>query len=456
MIKGIITRTKKQMQLESSLKAVKRAISEENPAQTYGILKRLHIADLADVIEGLRQGEREKLVLSAEDFITAELLLNLQEIFRPQIIELLGIQHFKESVGQLSNEDVFSLIQSFDEDMQQQFLEFLPVKRRKIVGLFLTYPESSIGRCMSVDFIAVSQGASVAQALEEAKRKTDLPENFAEFFVVDDKGRPIGVVFVKDVISAPPSDNITKYMHTNIIPIEVNMKKEEATLIFNKYSIVRTPVISSNGKIAGILRSDDILTIVSENLSSGILNVGGVSTDSAQGAFWRGCFCRMRWIAVTVVNASFSPLVIDFFQDIIQQVICLAILMPLVASIGGVVGIQSVSIIIKELSEGTLLEKNFVKTTIRESLLGVVNGVVIGIALGCVIAAFFGNIQLGMVLAAAMFFSITWAAFIGSSLPILCYKMGFDSAICSGPIVTTITDVSGFAIFLSLARLVLV
>ncbi|MDR0632787.1 MAG: magnesium transporter [Holosporales bacterium] len=456
MIKKIVNRTKKkQILFESLLKEVKQAISDENLAQIFEILKRLHIADLADVIEGLRQAEKEKLVFSAGEFITAELLLNLQEAFRPQIIDLLGTQHFKESSPQLSNEDIFCLIQSFEEDVQQQFLEFLPVKRRKVIGLFLTYPEDSIGRCMSVDFIAVSREASVFQALEDAKRKTDLPENFAEFFVVDDKGHPIGVVFVKDVIAAPVSDNITKYMHTDIIPIDVNMKKEEATLIFNKYGIVRTPVLSPSGKIAGILRSDDILTIVSENLSSGILNVGGVS-DSAQGTFWRGCFSRMRWIAVTVINASFSPLVIDFFQDIIQQVICLAILMPLVASIGGVVGIQSVSIIIKEMSEGTLLEKNFIKTTIRELLLGMVNGVVIGIALGCVVAAFWGSLKLGTVLSTAMFFSITWAAFIGSALPILCYKLGFDSAICSGPIVTTITDVSGFAIFLSLARLVLI
>ncbi|MDR1597906.1 MAG: magnesium transporter [Holosporales bacterium] len=453
MIKKFISRAKRQTRLEVLLKDVRHALLDE--AHAAEMLSRLHVADLADVVECLRLAERDRLVHLAKPLITAELLLNLQENFRPQIVDLLGIQHFKDSVLQLPNESIFALIQSFDEEMQQQFLEFLPPKVKKVVGLFLAYPESSVGRCMSVDFIAIPEDATVGQAMECAQNKTDLPENFAEFFVVDKNEVPVGVVFVKDVIAAPVSDSVTQHMHTDIIPVEVNMKKEEAILIFNKYNVVRAPVISHDRKIAGILRSDDILIIVSENLSSGILNVGGVSSKSHEGTFWRECFCRLRWVAVTVINASFSPIVIDSFQDIIQQVICLAILMPLVASIGGVVGIQSVSIIIKELSEGTLLEKNFIKTTIKESFLGMINGAIIGAVLGCAVAAFFGNAKLGMVLSSAVFCCVTWAAFVGSALPILCYKMGIDSAICSGPIVTTITDVSGFAIFLSLARLVL-
>lgn len=445
----------KNHSFEDTFQNIQKFLDKDSPLPLLDILKSMHIADIADVIEDLHPHNREKFITYASSLIDAKLLFNLKENFRQQILEQLGFQHFKESIVQLSNEDIFNLIEVFDENTQNQFLNFLPLKRKKIINLFLTYPESSVGRYMSVDFITLFPYNSVQQALDIVKEKTDLPENFSEFFIVDSSYCPLGIIFFKDLLKAPLHDPLSQHMHTDIIPIRDSLKKEEASALFSKYKNVCVPVVSRSKEIVGILRSDDILEIVFEEVSAGILNVGGMPLHNASNSLWKGCFMRLRWIAVTIINASFSPLIINYFQDVIQNVISLAVLMPLVASIGGVVGIQTVSVMIKEFAEG-MRTKNFCKSILRESIMGLINGIIVGLLLGSIASLFFHNLKLGSVLFLAMFFSMTWAAFIGSMLPVISSKLGFfDSALSSGPIVTTITDVSGFAFFLSLAKIFL-
>lgn len=449
-----LIKNKKKYNIESPFQNVRELLDQNAHLPLLTLLQDMHIADIADVIEDLNPTEREKFIIYAGSFIDAELLFNLKESFRQQVLDQLGFQHFKGSISQLSNEDIFTLIETFDEHTQDQFLNFLPIKRKKIIKLFLTYPESSVGRYMSVDFITLSPHNSVQEALNIAKLKPDLPENFSEFIIVDNFYHPIGIVFLKDLFSASLDSPLSEYMITDIMPIHYSIEKEEASSLFSKYKNICSPVISDNKEVVGILRSDDILEIVFEEVSAGILNVGGMPLHNTPSSFWKGCFVRLRWIAVTVINASFSPLVIDCFQDVIQNVISLAVLMPLVASIGGVVGIQTVSVMIKEFAEGSRTKK-FLKSILRESAMGFINGIVIGALLGTAAAFFFHNVKLGSVLFIAMFFSMTWAAFIGAALPVISSKLGFDSTLSSGPIVTTITDVSGFAFFLSLAKIFL-
>jgi magnesium transporter len=439
----------------SNVQVIRSIIAENNKEKLFDKLQDMHLADVADIIEDLNRRERKKIITLASSFINSEILFYLKEKYKKQIIQWLGTQHFKESIEQLSNEDIFSIIRTLDKETQKKFLFFLPAKREKIIKLFLTYPQTSIGHCMSVDFIAVPQKFSIHQTLETISKKNDLPENFSECFVVDYKNKPVGIVALKDIIDAPLNDNISKYMDPDIIPVEVFKNKDSVINVLNKYKIICAPVVSNKGEVIGILRSDDLLEIVSEEVSEGILDVGGISFDDTQISFLSGCFMRLRWIFLTTINASFSPLVLNCFKDVMQHTISLAVLMPLVTSIGGVVGIQTVSVTIRDFAQGHLRPQTFLKTILREASMGLINGLILGIVLGIIISFSFHDIRLGFVLSLAMLFCMTWAAFIGAALPIAASKLGFDSAISSGPVVTTIADVSGFAIFLSLAKLIL-
>lgn len=442
-------------QLETS--ETPEAVSE----QLLGLLSKMHLADIADVIEDLSPNDQARFIQAAAPLIDAELLFNLKESFRQKILDQLGFQHFKKSIPELSNEDIFTLIEAFDEPIQDQFLDLLPSKRRKVIRLYLTYPEEAVGRYMSVDFATLSPTDTAQQALEVIQEKSDLPQNFSEFFLVDTARHVVGMVFLRDILRVTPDTPLGQLAIEDVITIQDNQSKADASALFSKYKSLRVPVLSTAeanaGKIVGILRSDDILEIAFEEVTEGILNVGGMPSDPPD-TFWRGCFMRLRWISVTVINALFSPLIIDRFQDVVTHVHSLAALMPLVASIGGVVGIQTVSVIIKEYAEGGLRPNNprsAWHSVLREGSMGLLNGLIIGALLGGLTTLWYGDGHLGGVLSMAMLFSMTWAALIGASLPILSEKWGLDANLSSGPIITTLTDVSGYVIFLSMAKALL-
>ncbi len=440
--------------LEESSRQVRQCLESHNQSQLRKLLGTLHIADLADIFEDLPLVSREQFIKEASDFLDADFLLNVNESYCQQVIEQLGFEHFRASLKTLPNEDIFTLIEAFDEPTQESFLKLLPSVRQKSVRLFLAYPESSVGRYMSVDFLQFSEKDTVQKVREAVRNDPNLPENFSEVFIVNRVHHPVGVVFLKDLLNAPDDAPLTNYMENDILPLSVSASKEEASALFSKYRSVRVPVVSSQGTIVGILRSDNILDVVFDENSERILDVGGMPSD-ADDSFWRGCWGRLRWIAVTVLNASLSPLVIHAFNDVTEHISSLTSLLPLVASIGGVVGIQSVSVIVKEFAEGNLRAKHFWRPICREVSMGLVNGFIIGIIVGCAAAAWLGEPTVGFVLCLAMFASMTWAAFVGTALPILSARIGFDSSLCSGPIVTTLTDVSGFALFLALAKVIL-
>ncbi|MDR0625141.1 MAG: magnesium transporter [Holosporales bacterium] len=422
--------------------------------QLLDTLNDMHEADLAELIEDLRSTTRERLITRARSVITADLLVYLNDKCKKQVLAVLGVKHIESTIKLLSNEDILVIVETLNENTRNEILSLLPKKREKLIRLSLTYPRDSIGRRMSTDFVTIGKDSTVYQAIEAISKNKDLPENFSEFFVVDEENRPIGLVALKDILNEKVSEKILSYMDSDITTVEVSRDTDEVATMLSKYKIVCAPVVESDGTLVGILRSDDILDIISEGASEGILDVGGIPSNSLERAFWSGCFVRLRWIFITVVNAAFTPLVIGCFKDVLKNT-NIPVLMPLVASIGGVVGIQTVSVVIKEFADGSLREKNFLHTIFRETLTGLINGCVIGGSLGTIVTFYYGDAMLGVVLAMSMAFCMTWAAFIGSSLPILASKFCIDSALSSGPIVTTIADVSGFAIFLSLARLIL-
>lgn len=424
-------------------------------AKVKSLLIKRHPADIADLIEDLNHHYRHKLLDLVPELIDAMVLMHLEGNFKTEVIRYLGAEHFKKSLKQLQEEDIIELVESLGPSEQLQLLKIVPNSHQVAVDLLLEYEEDSIGRSMSLDFIAIPSDWTVEKALKYIKNHANLPENCSEIFVVNKSYSPIGMIALTTLISSDPNELIAEIVNCDIITVNSNSDQEKAYALFNKYHFAHLPVIDNSGRMIGILRADDILKIVEEEVTEDILKLGGAPEEEQNEHIFLNCFARLRWLSISIINAIFSPIVISLFESKIQQVISLAALMPIVGSLGGNVGVQTVSVVIKAFSSKRIREEQYLSMVLKETTIGCINGLVLGIFLGIMTFFWQKDIALAVVLGSALLFCSTWAAFIGSLLPILFEKLGFDVALSSGPLVTTITDVSGYAIFLSLASFLL-
>lgn len=419
-------------------------------------LSKRHPADIADLIEDLNYRYRQKLLDIAPEAIDATVLLRLEGGFKSEVIRYLGVEHFRKSINKLQEEDIIELIESLSPSEQLQLMKIIPNSHQVAVDLLLEYEEDSIGRSMSLDFISIPNSWTIGKALEYIRNHNDLSENCSEIFIVNEAYNPIGIVALTALISTEPSELISNIVNYDIITVNSNSDQEKAYALFNKYHFAYLAVVDNIGRMVGVLRADDILKIVEEEVTEDILKLGGAPEESENLSFFWNCFARLRWLSVSIINAIFSPIVISLFANKIQQVISLAALMPIVGSIGGNIGVQTVSVVIKAFSSKQIREEQYFQIILKESMIGLINGCIIGIFLGIMTFFWLKDVSVSVILAAAMLFCSTWAAFIGALMPIVFEKLGFDVALSSGPLVTTITDVSGYTIFLGLATIFLI
>ncbi|MDR1907718.1 MAG: magnesium transporter [Holosporales bacterium] len=415
-------------------------------------LANLHSADIADLYEDLSRAYRKKLLHAVPDMIDANVLLHLEKPYKSDVIELLGADHFMPSLRSLAHEDLFELIKSLEPQHQMCFM-VIHNARKDALELWDKYVEDSVGRSMSLDFLLIPQSWTVENAISYIKSLNELSASCVEVFTVNDSLNPVGVIPLATLITADKQELVKDIANYDIITVNANLDKEKAYVLFSKYHSLVLPVVENSGKMVGVLRADDILKIAEEEATEDYMKLGGLSEWKVNSPLWYTCFTRLRWLSVSILNALFSPCIIYLFQDSIQQVISLATLMPIVGSIGGNVGVQTVSVVIKAFSSEQLREQRFFKIILKEAAVGSINGLAIGIFLGTMAGFWFKSATLGAVLAAATFSCSTWAAVSGALLPIVFDKLGFDASLSSGPLVTTITDVSGFVIFLGLATL---
>jgi magnesium transporter len=415
-------------------------------------LAKAHPADIADLYEDLSGKYRMKFLDIGSNMIDSKVLKYLSDAYRGEVIKYLGVVHFKESLREWHSDNIVELMESIDPYEQMQMIKAIGDTHRLAIDTFTKYKKDSVGRNMSLDFILVPGFWTVEKTIFYIKSLDDVSSSCAEVFIVDDSISPVGIVSMSAIISSDKGEIIDKIAnHDDIITINANADKEEAYASFSKYKFLHMPVVEDSGRMVGILRADDILKIVEEEVTEDYLNLGGVHQKEVSGSVALACFMRLRWLSVSLINALFSPMIIHLFQDSIQKTISLATLMPIVGSIGGSIGIQAVSVTIKAFSSEHLRERQLLKTGFKEMMIGSVNGLLFGIFLGILAMFSFGSGILGVVLGASMFFCATWAACVGAFLPIIFHKLGYDVALSSGPLVTTITDVSGFFIFLSIA-----
>ncbi len=432
------------------------ALSEGDSGRVKDFVGSLHHADAADLLERLSPENRHALIEAIRDDFDPEILSELDDAVRDGIIEQLGVEEAAAAVAELESDDAVQVIEELGEDEQKQLLEAIPAGDRTLIQESLAYPEDSAGRLMQRELVTVPTYWTVGETIdfmrESAEREDgSMPEVFYDIFVVDPAHKPIGAIPLSKLLRSTRPIPVTEIMESEMKLIPAVMDQEEVAFLFRQRDLVSAPVVDDGGRLVGAITVDDVVDVIDEEYEEDIMRLGGVSEDDLYDAAVETTRSRFSWLLVNLCTAILASVVIGYFEGTIDQIVALAILMPIVASMGGNAGTQTMTVAVRALAMKELTTTNTMRVIGKELLVGGINGVLFAILTGAVTWFWFGSAVIGIVIALAMVINLVVAGLAGTSIPILLERNGIDPAVASSVLLTTITDVVGFAAFLGLA-----
>ncbi|MBY6055504.1 magnesium transporter [Leisingera daeponensis] len=420
------------------------------------LLEDLHAADIADLLEQIDSTERTRLIHLYDREFDGEILSELDESIREEVISILNPAVLAEAVRELESDDVVDLLEDLEEPQQEAILDVLEDADRVAVEQSLSYPESSAGRLMQREVVMAPEHWNVGQAIDYMRASEDLPEQFYHVVVVDPRAHPIGNVTLGRIMASRREVPLTDLLEDTFQVIPADQDEEDVAYAFNQYHLISAPVVDGEGRLVGVITIDDAMIVLDEEHEEDILRLAGVGEESSLAdKVIETTKRRFPWLAVNLVTAVLASLVIALFEETIARFVALAVLMPIVASMGGNAGTQSLTVAVRAIATRDLTGSNVWRVIRREVLVGLVNGVIFAVVMAVVGIVWFGSPALGGVIAVAMVINLVVAGLAGTVIPVLLEKAGIDPALASGAFVTTVTDVVGFFAFLGLAAIVL-
>ena len=432
------------------------ALDSSEKQKVIAITKDLSAADIADIINLLPRSEIKSFIEFIENDFNPEILSELEEHIREEVINFLGPTHVAEFLQKLETDDAVHVIEDLDENDKNIILNKIPDVERKDLELSLNYPEDSAGRLMSVDFVSLTPNMNVGEAIDSFRISDDLPIEFYEIYLVNDSSKPIAAISLSNIIRSSRDKSLKDLESHELIMISADMDRELVAYQFERFDLVSAPVIDDKGSLIGVITADDIVEVFKDEAGEDIKLLGGVGDEDITDSVIETSSNRFSWLFVNLITAVIASIVIGFFGRTIEEIVALAILMPIVASMGGNAGTQTLTITVRSLSTRDLIPLNYKRIINREILVSLLNGLLFAIIIGVLSAMWFSNFGLGLVLAIAMVINMVTAGFAGIIIPLILNKLGIDPALASSVFVTTVTDVVGFMVFLGLAALYLV
>ena len=414
----------------------------------------LHPADVADLIELAARDERDGLVKALAGIVDADVLAEMNEHVRDRLLDALGPQEVAKIAGELETDDAVAIIEDLEEHEQRAVLSAMEPDDRAAVEEALTYPEESAGRLMQRDLVAVPENWQVGQVIDYLRSTEELPTDFWEVFVVSPDHHPVGTCKLSTVLRAPRSTPVTEMMVRDQTLIPVDMDQEDVALRFQKYALVSAAVVDGAGRLVGMITVDDVVHIIQEEAGEDVLLLSGAGGEDINEPVQLTVRRRLFWLVINLGTAVIAASVVSFFQGEIGKYAVLAVLMPIVAGMGGNAGTQTLAVAVRALATNQLTESNTVRAFGRELTIALANGLTLGVLIGTGVALIFGNPLLGAVMGAAMVINNLAAGLGGIFVPVTLDRFRIDPAVSSAVFVTTITDVTGFFSFLGLAALV--
>ena len=431
------------------------AVEAKDAAALDALLNPLHAADIADLLEQIDTRDRKALLFLWKGGMDGEILSELDDNLREEIIQSLGPVELAEAMRDLETDDVVDLVEDLDQHQQEAVLGALPALDRVAVEKALAYPEESAGRLMQVQVVRAPDHWTVGQAIDYLRSDITLPDQFYHVILVDPRMFPVAYVTLGRLLSSRRDTKLRAITEDSFRTFHVEDDEGSVAYAFNQYHLISAPVVDDSERLVGVITIDDAMVVLDEEHEEDILRLAGVGEGTLSDTVLETTRQRLPWLAVNLATAILASLVISLFEKTISGLVALAVLMPIVASMGGNAGTQSLTVAVRAITTRDLSVSNLWRVVRREAAVGLVNGAVFAVVMGLVGWVWFGAPMLGVVIAAAMVINLLVAGLAGIAIPVVLDRYGIDPALASGTFVTTVTDVVGFFAFLGLASVIL-
>lgn len=437
------------------------ALEQGDEARAYELVEPLHPADIADLFELLGREQRGKLAAAITDLLTGEVIAELNDYVREDMMEALPHEAVAEIAEQLDTDDAVQLIEDLEPEDQAAILAEMEPEDRAAIETALSYPEETAGRLMQRELVAVPEHLSVGDLIDYLREHDDLTTEFWEVFIVDPTMKPVGTCQLSWILRTPRHIALSDVMKRDQTLIPVLMDQEEVALRFQKYALISAAVVDESGRLVGQITVDDVVHIIQEEAGEDVMLLSGAGEGDINEPIREAYGARVRWLIANLVTASVASFIISRFEDVLAQLITLAVLMPIVAGIGGNAGTQTLAVTVRALATNQLTPSNSWRAVRREISIALLNGASIAVVIGIAVSLIFADWtvgrpggldwHLGLVIGLAMMANILIAGIAGVLVPLTIERFKADPAIASSIFVTMTTDSMGFLVFLGLA-----
>ncbi len=431
--------------------SITKALEQGDNKLLKSIITGIHYADLADYLNFAKYDQRYRILELLNDHINPEILLEFDIDVLRSLIDILGKKRSALLINKLEADDAIYLLDDFSEKEKRNILSHIPLNNRRLLKKGLEYPKNSAGILMQTNFVAVKDEGTVGNVLDYLSGNDKLPEDLDEIFIVNKTNVPVGFVYVSQLIRNKRDVLIKDIMNNKLQPVSTNLDQEEVSYIFRHYDLSSVPVVNKSKKMVGVIYLDQILDVVEEEAEEDIMKLGGVNILDIYTAFFRTAIQRFPWLFFNLLTACLTSFMISLFDNTIEKIVTLAAVMPIVASTGGNAGTQTVTVAVRAIANKDITDTNVWQIITKEISACALNGVLLGV-LGAVILLFiYQDLSLSFIFALAVAINFTIAGLLGSIIPITLNKIDVDPAIASSVLLTFLTDIVGFCLFLGLA-----
>ena len=427
------------------------AVWDNDQKGLVSIFKKIHAADIADFLEQVNRSHRKSIISLWGDSINGEVLSELEEGVRDELLEMIPDEILVKSIRKLQTDDLVHLIEDLDDKKREKLLQLFDKPEQIAIERLLQYDEDTAGRLMQLELVTAPEYWTVGNAIDFLRSNSDLNNKFYELIMVDPIFHPIGIVSLSLLMQSPRSKGLTDLMTTDFKVFKVTDSKDDVSYSFNQYHMVSAPVVDRDNRLVGVITIDDAMEALKDETDDDLKRLGGVGDEELSDSFLGITRARFPWLAVNLLTAILASTVIAQFAETIHSLVALAVLMPIVASMGGNAGTQTLTVAVRALATRDLTAENLKRVVFREVSVGLMNGLVFSIFVGMVAFLWYQSIELGLVLGAAMVCNMLVAGLAGILVPVGLSKLKVDPALSSAVCVTTVTDIVGLFGFLSLA-----
>ncbi len=431
-------------------------VDKNNEKNINDLIINIHPADTADLLETLTSDYRRKVIYFLSDNFPAETLPSMNVPVLIDIIDFFELNHLVKMISNLDTDDITYILDICGESLRKEILKKLSKESQKLIKKSLNYNEDSAGRIMQTDYVSVPVNWNIGQVVDYLRMSKRIPEQFYALFAVDSRHIPVGTVPLHRAMRNKRNTKILDIMTTNPRIVKVNDKRHDVAFLFDQYELTSAPVVDARGRLIGMITVDDVVDVIREKADEDILKLAGVN---AEGDLYLAAFKTARnrfgWLAINLITAILASIAIAFFETTLDKLVSLAILMPIVASMGGNAGTQTLTVAVRAMATRELTSSNAFRVFGKEILVGLYNGIFFAVLIGLITGLWFQEFLLGFIIAFSMLFNLILAGTFGAAIPIILHHFRIDPAVSATVILTTITDILGFVIFLGLAKYLL-